>query len=228
MSASLFHLLHLSDPTLPVGGFTHSAGLETYVQQGLVHDFATAKEFVTQMLSRNIAYTDASLASLAYEAAMQNDTAALLQLNATCQAIKLPREMREASTRMGNRLLKIFESEAENESLRLFRQQLEAGRQAPHYCIAFAVCAVALGVGKKEMLTGFLYNAAVGFVTNCVKLIPLGQQQGQLLLHAIQPLLAALAENAMQPDEDLIGVCCPGFDIAQMQHEHLYTRLYIS
>jgi urease accessory protein len=65
-------------------------------------------------------------------------------------------------------------------------------------------------------------------VTNCVKLVPLGQQEGQDMLFALHPLLGQLATNAMQPDKDRIGKCCPGFDIRSMQHEQLYSRLYMS
>jgi urease accessory protein UreF len=54
MSSALLSLLQLSDPALPIGGYAHSAGLETYVQQGAVHNLATAKSFITEMLSRNI------------------------------------------------------------------------------------------------------------------------------------------------------------------------------
>ncbi len=54
MNGQLLNLLHLSDPTLPIGGFSHSAGLETYVQLGIVQNVATAKEFITGMLAQNI------------------------------------------------------------------------------------------------------------------------------------------------------------------------------
>ena len=57
---SLFNLLHLSDPTLPIGGFSHSAGLETYVQLGIVNDFNSAKEFVVEMLTHNVQFNDAA------------------------------------------------------------------------------------------------------------------------------------------------------------------------
>jgi urease accessory protein len=88
--------------------------------------------------------------------------------------------------------------------------------------------AAALGIDKKQALSGFYYNAAAGLVTNCVKLIPLGQQDGQELLFSLQTLIQQLVENSLKPDIDLIGLCCSGFDIASMQHERLYSRLYMS
>ena len=69
MKYNLVRLLQLSDPALPVGGFSHSAGLETYVQKGIVKDLHSAREFIIQQLTRNIFYTDAAFMSLAFDAA---------------------------------------------------------------------------------------------------------------------------------------------------------------
>jgi urease accessory protein len=65
-------------------------------------------------------------------------------------------------------------------------------------------------------------------VTNCVKLIPLGQQHGQELLFSLQPLIERLVIDSLEPEMERIGFCCPGFDIRCMQHESLYSRLYMS
>lgn len=224
----LLQLLQLSDPTLPIGGFSHSAGLETYVQQGLVHDVSSAEQFITNQVRYNLGYTDAALLSLAYDAAIANDPAGISDLDCECNALKLPRELREASQKLGLRLLKIFAGLQPADLVKDFLAQVQSGKGNGHYCIAFGVCAAAAGIGKKSALTAFLYNAAVGMVTNSVKLVPLGQQAGQQLLYRLHPLVAAVAGQCMEPDRQMIGMCCTGFDIRSMQHEHLYSRLYMS
>ena len=228
MKNSLFHLLHLTDPTLPIGGYSHSAGLETYVQNGRVNNPETARTFITEMLSRNVRYTDAAFVSLAYDAANQNDLKTLVSLDQECNAVKLPMEMRQASLKLGMRLLKIFQPMLQIEFADQYRKMILEKSANGHYCIVFGMMASLLNISKEDALHGFFYNAAVGFVTNSVKLIPLSQQSGQEILFSLQPLIKDLAEKNMEPDKALIGLCCTGFDIRCMQHEQLYSRLYMS
>ena len=72
-SSNLLSLLHLCDPALPIGSFSHSAGLETYVQQNIINNKGRAREFIIQQLSQNIFYTDGALASITYDAACADD-----------------------------------------------------------------------------------------------------------------------------------------------------------
>lgn len=225
---NLLRLLQLSDPALPVGGFSHSAGLETYVQAGIVNNAATAKDFVTGMLSQNIHYTDAAVMSLTYDALQQDTPAQIHQLDELSTAVKLPKEMRQASQKLGMRLLKIFQPLCNDEQLQQYAAAVQTKQLHGHYSIAFGIIAYALQIDKPAALGGFYYNAAAGFVTNCVKLIPLSQQSGQQLLFELQPLITELVQQNVHPDADMIGVCCTGFDIRSMQHERLYSRLYMS
>jgi len=228
MTSDLLRLLHLSDPALPIGGFSHSAGLETYVQLGIVKDATSAKEFVTGMLSQNIHYTDAALVSLVYDAIKNNDAYQIKYLDELCTAVKLPKEMRQASQKLGTRLIKVFQPLCNNEWLTHYAAAVQTKRLYGHYCIAFGIIAFSLQLSKEHALTGFYYNAASGLVTNSVKLIPLSQQSGQELLFSLQPLITGLVQKNINPDPDLIGLCCTGFDIRCMQHETLYSRLYMS
>ena len=65
-------------------------------------------------------------------------------------------------------------------------------------------------------------------VTNAVKLVPLGQVAGQEMLYSLHEIIADLAKKSMTPNRDLTGLCCTGFDLRCMQHEDLYSRLYMS
>jgi urease accessory protein len=147
-STSLPHMLHLCDSSLPVGGFSHSAGLETYVQEGIVTNKRTAEEFVTQQLSQNICYTDAALLSLAYDAAVNNDFQMILELDETTTAVKLPKEMRLASNKLGTRLLKIFERNDKFIFPNKYKVSIREGMAFGHYCIAFGLLSQALNIDK--------------------------------------------------------------------------------
>ena len=227
-SPQLLQLLHLCDPALPIGGFSHSAGLETYVQAGLVNNRSTAKEFVIQQLLQSIFYTDAAFVALAYECSVNNDLKTLLQLDEECTALKLPREMRQASNKLGIRLIKLYQKQIDSEVFTTYVQSIGRQQAFGHYCIVFGLLAAALKIDKLETLTGFYCNAATGFVTNAVKLVPLGQQDGHEMLMELFRLINDLATKSLHPDKELLGLCSAGFDIRSMQHEHLYSRLYMS
>ncbi len=224
----LSRLLHLADPTLPIGGFSHSNGLETYVQQGIVHDAASAEEFVRSMLAHNIKYNDAALVRLAYQAAASGNLPELIQLDQECTALKSPKEIRQASTKLGGRLLKIFSPQTEHPLAREYEKAIRENKAAGHYCLVFGLYAFLFRIPAEEVLLAFYYNAAVGMVTNSVKLIPLGQLDGQAILFRLHPLLPQLVQETLALARELVGSCNTGFDIRGMQHERLYSRLYMS
>ncbi len=217
-------ILHLSDPTLPIGGYAHSYGLESYVQQGGVCDEVSAKQFVENSLWHNIKYNDGIYVRLAWEAIHKNDFKKLHSLDEECTAIKSPLEIRTASIKLGVRLLKIFERKI-NSTEQLTQLTKKGGG---HYPIIYGAVAAMMGLGINETLLSFYYNSLVCMVTNAVKLIPLGQLSGQDLIFSIEERLGDLVDETIALDPEMRGVCAVGFDIKAMQHERLYSRLYMS
>lgn len=221
-------LLHLVDPTLPIGGFSHSNGLETYVQSGQVRDATSARDYVRSMLMNNIKYNDAAFVRLSYEAAARRDLREIIHLDEECTALKCAREIREASVKLGLRLHKIFSHQTEHRMARAYGRAVSAHHLAGHYCITFGLYAHLLNIPLEEALLGFYYNAAVGLVSNSVKLVPLGQLEGQHILFELDPLLQRLVNETLALNRAMVGMCAIGFDIHCMQHEQLYSRLYMS
>ena len=76
---------------------------------------------------------------------------------------------------------------------------------------------------------GQIRNAQTSaMVTNCVKTISLSHSAGQQLLSGCYPEFAEILEEIRTYSEDDLCLSAPGFDIRGIQHEKLYSRLYMS
>ena len=224
-----FLLLQINDSLFPIGGYSHSYGLETYIQRGIVHDLHTAEEYIRKRLSTNFLYTDLLAARLAYEAAEREDLEALDSLEDVLEASRIPMELREASKKLGSRFIKtLVHMDADGKNT-FFRSYLAArkGKTTCHPCAYGAFCACT-GIGKEEALAGFLYAQASAMVTNCVKTIPLSQSDGQKLLLSLHGMMEELVRQAEEAEEEMLCVSTPGFDLRSIQHEGLYSRIYMS
>jgi urease accessory protein len=224
----LGNLLHLSDPTLPIGSYSHSAGLETYVQLGIVNSVATTRDFIFEFLTSNFKTNDASYMVLAYQAAELENLETLIQIDQEITAIKAPKEIRIASQKLGIRMLKIFRRNLVAPLIIELEVTINEKKAMGHYPLAYAICAHAMKIPIKDALYAFYYNAAVGLITNSVKLVPLGQLDGQDILFEVNKTVPKLVEETLTLDRDLVGTCSTGLDIRSMQHERLYSRLYMS
>jgi len=222
------HLLHISDPTLPIGAYTHSNGLETFVQKNMVHDHVSAKAFIENMIKYNLKFNDGAFVRLAYEATTKKDIADLVQLDLECSSIRAPRELRLANQKLGLRFVKIFKRRFSSDFTREFELQISENRAIGNYPIVFGLYAVQMGVTLSDALFGFYYSSLMGLITNAVKLVPLGQMHGQDILFDLYALLEKTVEETIELDRNFVGLSNCSFDIRSMQHERLYSRLYMS
>lgn len=224
----LASLLHISDPTLPIGAYTHSNGLETYIQNGIVNNKQTAQEFVENMMKYNLKYNDGAFVKLAYEATQNSDLNEILKLDEECSALKAPKEIRQASQKLGLRLIKIFKRRVASEFVEEYERRIKQNEAYSNYAIVFGIYTSLLQIPLYEALFAFYYTSASGIVTNAVKLVPLGQLDGQDLMFDLYETIAQTAQETIELDREYVGLCNTSFDIRCMQHERLYSRLYMS
>jgi urease accessory protein len=222
----LFLLLQVNDAAFPIGSYTHSYGLETYIQQKTVSDAASAGRYIRQNLKAVFLYTELLAAALAYDAAAMRKTDDLLELEELLFAGKSPAELRDAAAKLGSRFVKTAARAAKAGGI-FGEYTARTGKRVSH-AVAYGVFCAACGIEKRSAMAAYLYAQAAAMVTNCVKSIPLSQTDGQELLAGLHPLFAELLEKLGTLDETDLCRSAPGLDIASMRHERLYSRLYIS
>ena len=213
----------------PIGGYSHSYGLETYIQKGIVHDEDSAEEFIHKRLEYNFLYNEFLAVRLGWEYAVRGDLTAISRLEEIMEAGKIPRETREASRKLGSRFIKTLSALEIPRENRVFEEYREARKgKSVHHAVAYGVFCGATGITREEALEHFLYAQTSAMVTNCVKTIPLSQSSGQKLLSGCYPLLQKLTREVKELGEEWLGLSGPGFDLRCMQHEGLYSRIYMS
>ncbi len=225
----LLTLMQINDSVFPIGGFTHSYGLETYIFKGIVKDSKTAREYASSMLENSFYYNDAAFFHKTWEICESRATKKrIAELDALITAYKAPFEIRDASKKLGIRFLKLTEKLHPVARCSSYLKGIQANEYHGHYAMAFAMYAHAQKIDYKGALSAFYYNSLNGIVTNCAKLVPISQMDAQQILFKLQPLINDLVEKQADLKEDLVGNCCVAQDIRCMQHEKLYTRIYIS
>jgi urease accessory protein len=215
-------LQQLTDSALPTGAFAHSLGFETYIGRGLVHDEESFGLWLLAFVGQQLTYSDGAAIRFRYEGVP------LLELDALLTAQLLPRQLREASIKMGTRLLEIGTEVFPSPELAEYRELVGTGRAAGHQPLAFAVVARSLGVPLPEALAAYLFATVTSLTQNAVRAVPLGQNAGQRLLRRASDDVAAAVVRIGSLTPDDFGAVSPGLEISQMRHERQRARMFMS
>lgn len=224
-----FLLLQINDALFPIGAYSHSYGLETYIQKNLVKTVDETWEFIYRRMRLGFTYNEFLSAKLAYERARENDVDGLMDLEEILDASRIPRETREAGKKLGSRFVKtvsVLEIPYENSCFTEYCR-LRKGKTTTHSVVYGAFCG-ATGIPYEKAMETYLYAQTSSMITNCVKTIPLSQTAGQKLLFKSNQLYQEILEVLEGLTEDDLCLSNPGFDIRCMQHEGLYSRIYMS
>ncbi len=227
-SAALLSLLHFTDTAFPTGGYAHSFGLERYCQAGLVSDADGVERFLLTQLEGSAGPSDATAAVAARQAMAVADVDACRRLDDTLEAMKPVREFREASRQMGRQTLRVAALLTEHGRLRAYLEEVNAGGAPGHHAVAFGMAAGVLGWAAEDTATGFLYSTTALLVGAALRLLPMGQTEGQRILWRLHPVIARVAREAAGRDPSDMWSFAPGLDIQGMLHARLETRLFRS
>ena len=215
MTQALWKLATWLSPSYPVGAFTYSHGLETVVDEGLVTDAATARAWIADCLESGGGRSDAILLAEAWRAATANDDDRLDEVAALATALAPSAERQ-------------LETEAQGAAFTDVTSAVEGNgyQTAAAYPVAVGRAAAASGVPLEETVLLYLHAMASNLVSACIRLVPLGQTDGQRILAALMPLCHAVRDEALSASIEDVGGCAILSDIASMRHETQNVRLF--
>jgi len=222
---ALLHLLQMASPSLPVGAYSYSQGLEAAIEAGIVNNEVTARDWIVDMLHDVVSRFEAPLLWRLIEAFADRDADRVTHWTDIFIAARDSAEFRAETIQMGYSLGKLVTDL--NIADPAIQALLDAQRDIP-FPTALAAATVALAIPADAALLGMLFSWAENQVLVCVKSVPLGQVAGQRLLYALRAELEAAAQTAQQLDDEHLTNWSPGLSLLSMQHEVQYSRLYRS
>jgi urease accessory protein len=224
----MLSLFQLCDSNFPTGAFSHSYGLESYIQENTVHNQDTFAQWLHVYVNEQLIYSDGIACYLVYQALEEEDFPKVWKLDRMLTVQNLPRETREGTKRIGESMLNLVENLYDAPILSIYRKRIHAKQSFGHPAIVFTMIAHYLEVPKSAAILYYLYSVVSSLVQNGVRAIPLGQTSGQKIIHEFQRELVRAAENIQQIAAEDFGIVSPGLEISQMKHERVNIRIFMS
>jgi urease accessory protein len=217
---ALLQLMWLASPALPVGGFSYSEGLEAAVDASLVHDEATAAEWLVQQLQLTLARADLAVVGEAVQAARADDQDRLRSLDDWVLHTRETGEFRLQSQQMGRSLGEWQRS--------LASQPRPDSAPAWTYPVAFAIAAAPTGASPRQVLLSYAFGWAENMAQAAIKSVPLGQGAGQRILARLAREVPVAVDHALSLGEGERQAFAPMLAILSARHESQYSRLFRS
>ena len=219
---SLLSALHLASPALPVGGFAYSQGLEQAIEDRWVTDMEQAYVWIRDGLLLNLARQELPWWLHCYEAASQQQWDVLIDGNQQLSAMRETAELRLESVQMGYSMARLFAQWP------LAQVLVDLKGVTWSYPAAYASLAACTGVEKETALTAYLWSWVENQVLAAMKIVPLGQVEGQELLHRLKEDIPAACLVAQSIRITEAGSAAFGLALTSTRHETQYSRLFRS
>lgn len=223
-SLGLMRLMSWLSPSFPVGSFSYSHGIEQAVDAGKVGKLDDLVGWVSSILSHGSAWIDAVLFLDAHRAVSAGAPDRLEDVAILAESWRGTAETARESSAQGLAFLSAVEAAWPELGLAAWRPHLAN----PSYAVAVATAAALAGIGEKAALTAYLHAVAANLVSAAVRLVPLGQTDGQRALAALAVVIPRVVEKAGITPLAELGSAVPMVDWTSMIHETQYTRLFRS
>ncbi len=212
-------------PSYPVGAFSYSHGLEMAVEQGLIFDQQSSEIFVRNLLVSGTGQLDAQLLAASYQAAAQQDDQKLIEIAELSSIFGSTKELTLESHAQGDAFLKVTRDCWPNTALdRLVK--IWPGPYA--YNITVGAAAAGANLPLELTLTAYLHGFAANLVSALVRLVPLGQTDGQKTTQALMSDITRIVQMTSGENLDTFTSSTLMLEHCSMQHENQYTRLFRS
>lgn len=222
---ALYRLMNWLSPAYPVGAFSYSSGIEWAVEAGDIADRGTLQCWLEAMLTDGAGMSDGIFFSQSHRAALSGDEAALTATAELAAAFVPTRERFLETTTMGRAFIEVTSAAWPCPALARLR---ELWRGPVAYPIAAGVACAGHDIPLVPALHAFLTAVSSNWISAAVRLIPLGHTDGQRVLKALEPTVAATAQLALAARLDDVGSATFRADLASIRHETQYTRLFRS
>jgi urease accessory protein len=210
-------------PSYPIGAFSYSSGIEWAVEVGDIRDAATLQDWLAMMLVEGSGFCDALLFAHAHRAAAESNGAALAAVAELAVAFAASKERHLETTAQGRAFLDTTRAAWPCAALDHLASLPEIALP-----ISVAVACAGHAIPLEPALAAYLHAQAAALISAGVRLVPLGQTDGQRVLAALEPVVAATLARALVTPLGELGSAAFRADIASMRHETQYTRLFRS
>lgn len=219
---ALLRLMHLVSPSLPIGSFTYSQGIEWAVEADWINSADSLLAWMQNQLDNSVKSLDLPVLKQMYHSIRERDKERLVYwieyLNASRETHELLLEEKNRGRALTDLLIKLALPIALDWKFELIQSQ----------SAAFALAAVEWKIPLDEAAYGYVWSWLENLVLSAVKIIPLGQTEGQSILHEMIPMIEAVVASGLCIEEKDIGASLPALAIASSLHESQYTRLFRS
>jgi len=221
-----YRLFHLISPSLPIGSFTYSQGMEWAIENQWIRDSESLTQWLISVLEESHQHLELPVLHRLHTACEENSTKRFTYWSQYLLASRESKELRLEETQRARALLTLLGKLPESEEWPELFQWRDALLKTQ--AGGFALAAQRWNISPSDMLAGYLWSWLENAVTVAIKLVPLGQSDGQAILHKLTELLPEIIQQSQKIKDDEIGASTPALAIASCLHETQYTRLFRS